>query len=128
MALTTNRELWKIMIGIFIALTLMFTAFFYFSTIFITFIVGLSLIIITNRLRQDYVIKMKAYGYSDLKMKVYGVALFIFWVINILAFTKGFFHPTFKILLYLFSSAVFIWLYLRVHKRLQGDAKKKRQA
>ncbi len=80
MSLTTNKELWKIMTVIFILLTLLFSLFFYFSTIFITFIVGLSLILITNRLKEDYVRKMRSYGYSLAKMKLYGYALFFFWI------------------------------------------------
>ncbi|OGM02322.1 hypothetical protein A3K72_01435 [Candidatus Woesearchaeota archaeon RBG_13_36_6] len=51
--------------------------------------------------------------------------LYIFWVINTFEFTRSFFLPQVKVLLYLLSIAIFVSIFLRVHKRL-ADAKKKR--
>ncbi len=52
--------------------------------------------------------------------------LAVFWVINLLAFTRRLFPRELKLILYLLSAVVFISLFLRVRKRLLSNAKKKK--
>jgi hypothetical protein len=53
--------------------------------------------------------------------------LLVFWVASVLAMSRGFFFSV-KIGLYAFSSLVFLWIYLRVKKRLVIHAKEKGKA
>ena len=52
--------------------------------------------------------------------------LAIFWIVNLLVFTKRLFPIQIKIVLYALSIAVFLSIFLRVQKRLPSNAKKKR--
>jgi hypothetical protein len=57
--------------------------------------------------------------------KVTFVLLFVFWVINTLAFTRRFLPTEIKVLLYMISGAVFFSIFLRVRKRLVNAEKKR---
>jgi hypothetical protein len=50
--------------------------------------------------------------------------IFIFWILSTLAFNNRLLSHEFKIPLYIFSTCVFIWIYLRVNSRLSTNAKK----
>ncbi len=54
--------------------------------------------------------------------------LFIFWLLNILASVRYMVALEYKYILYLISAGIFFSIYLRVRKRLNHHAKKKRQA
>ena len=45
------------------------------------------------------------------------ILLFLFWIINIIAFTRSLLPLRLRIPLYVVSSLVFLWVYLRVKKR-----------
>ena len=51
--------------------------------------------------------------------------LFVFWVLNVISFDRRLVPYEYKIPLYILSAAVFFWVYWRVKKRLEGNAKKK---
>ncbi len=80
MSLTTNHKAWKILFIIFLLLTVMFTLFFYFSSIFITFIIGILFLMITIKMISYYREKMDKYSFSRIKRKVQGYTLLIFWI------------------------------------------------
>jgi|APSaa5957512622_1039677.scaffolds.fasta_scaffold00026_88 hypothetical protein len=58
--------------------------------------------------------------------KITYLLLFIFWILNILTLTKGVIPQELKIPLYVISAAIFLWIFIRVRKRLFSNAKKKR--
>ncbi len=49
--------------------------------------------------------------------------LFVFWILSVLAFNRKLIPVEFKIPLYILSAAVFFWIYWRVQKRLNANAK-----
>ncbi len=81
MALITDSRVWKIIIVIFFLLTAGFAAFFYFANIFVTIVVGLSLIILVNRMVEIFHSRIAKYRYPRWKVRLYGYALIVFWII-----------------------------------------------
>ncbi len=84
MGLSTNKDLWKIMLGIFLVVTLIFIVLFYFRTLFITFILGGGIILLAERLITDYKKRMKKYGLRGYNAKILGYFLFFFWTFIVL--------------------------------------------
>jgi len=84
MALTTNPNVWKVMGVLVVVLTLGFSILFYFNTIFLTFVIGLCMIILTNKLVLYYTKRMSKYSLSRWKRKLYGYVLVFFWIFIIL--------------------------------------------
>jgi len=80
MALSTNPKVWKILLVISLILTFLFAVLFYFSTIFITFAIGIGLILIVEKLMKDYQRRMAKYKFSKWKKKIMGYALIILWL------------------------------------------------
>ncbi|MFH1590874.1 MAG: hypothetical protein ABIC95_03015 [archaeon] len=54
--------------------------------------------------------------------------LFVFWLVNMLAFTRRLLPQYVKIPLYLLSAVVYMSIYHRVHQRLSSHGKKKRSS
>jgi len=83
MALSIDARIWKILFMILALLTLVFGVFFYFRNLFIIFVVGFILILITERITHWYDLKIK----KKYKLKTWQssgiayVALFIFFFI-----------------------------------------------
>ena len=84
MALTTNTKVWKIIIAIFIILTGCFALFFYFKSISLTILIGLALIIISEKLIHDYRHRMQKYDISKTSKRILGYTLLFFWLFVII--------------------------------------------
>ena len=80
MALSTNKNVWKVMAFIAVVLVLFTLLFFYFATLAITFVVGILLIIITERLGTEYSKSMAKYKIAKKQRRFYGYVLLIFWL------------------------------------------------
>ncbi len=78
---TSNFHVWKVMIIIFLALTAVFAVLFYFQDIFITFVLGFALILVTEKIRVEYHERMRQRGIPLHRRKIYGYALLIFWIL-----------------------------------------------
>ena len=89
MALTTDKRVWKSLILIFIALTIIFSILFYFKIIFISFVVGISMIVIYEKLIQDYKKRLDKYKLSGIKRKFVGYIILTFWILIILFFLSS---------------------------------------
>ena len=89
MALTTDKRVWKSLILIFIALTIIFSILFYFKTIFISFVVGISMIVIYEKLIQDYKKRLDKYKLLGIKRKFVGYMILTFWIFIILFFLSS---------------------------------------
>jgi predicted PurR-regulated permease PerM len=81
MAATTNTIVWKIIIAIFVALSVLFGLFFYFSGIFVTIIVGFALIFIAEKLMKEYQKSIAKYQFKLWLRKLVGFGLVLFWLI-----------------------------------------------
>ena len=68
--------------------------------------------------------KKRKSGYLN---KIIYISLFVFWVINLFDYGRGFIPLILKIILYSTSVIIFLSIYLRVEKRLK-NAEKKKQA
>ncbi len=79
MSISTNKKVWKIMALIFLALSLLFLSLFYFKTLFITFILGGALILVIERMTNDYKERMKKYNIKGKWVTIIGYFLFFFW-------------------------------------------------
>ncbi len=84
MSLTTNMKVWKILSVIFIVMTVILAVLFYLWNISITFALGFTLIIISERLIRDYRRRFKKYGISGWKTKVIGYSILLFWTLVII--------------------------------------------
>jgi predicted PurR-regulated permease PerM len=80
MALTAHPKVWKIIAVIFLGMTAVFAMCFYFSTIFISFVVGAALIIISEKFGSDYKKSVSRYKLPRWKRVCYGWLLIAFWV------------------------------------------------
>jgi len=81
MPLSTNPKIWRILIVIFLFLTALFALAFYFKTIFITIIIGLSLIVITEKIRGNFSKNTKKL--PNKIRKFYAWFLIIFWLVSL---------------------------------------------
>ena len=86
MELTTNTKVWKLVGMITIAITLVLLALFYFTTIFLTFVVGAIFILLTQKSLRDFNKRAKKNGWSKTKRRWYGYTLVVLWVVVILFF------------------------------------------
>tara|TARA_Y100000310_G_C20616886_1_gene781111 strand:- start:283 stop:1332 length:1050 start_codon:yes stop_codon:yes gene_type:complete len=80
MALTTNPTVWKILLVMLTLITIFFGVFFFFIDIFITFVIALCLIIITEKLMNNYKRHMHKYSLSKFMSKLVAFFLILFWV------------------------------------------------
>lgn len=71
----------------------------------------------------------KAHGKSTKSFLSYNkltyLLLFVFWILNVITFTRGWIPPDFKIPMYILNVAVFFWVFWRVHKRVPNVKKKR---
>lgn len=88
MPLTTNVRVWQILLIIFLLMSGLFYILFYFRTIFITFVVGMALIIVTEKMMKDYKKRMRKYNMKGNVAKIIGFAIVFFWVF-VVFFTIG---------------------------------------
>ncbi|MEK6904082.1 MAG: AI-2E family transporter, partial [Nanoarchaeota archaeon] len=77
----TNKQIWLVLAIVFAGLTAIFTVLFYFEDIFITFIVGAALILLTERIKNEYKNRMKLFEFSENRQKIYGYLLLTFWLV-----------------------------------------------
>ncbi len=83
--LVTDKKVWIILGLVFLALTLFIIILFYFKMLFITLIVGASLIIITEIIRKDFSKKSNSIKEeSNLFLKILTVVIFIFVIFVII--------------------------------------------
>jgi hypothetical protein len=89
--LVTDKKVWIILGLVFLALTLFIIILFYFKMLFITLIVGASLIIITEIIRKDFSKKSNSIKEeSNLFLKILTVVIFIFVIFeNIIYFNSS---------------------------------------
>lgn len=87
-ALTANVKVWRFIAAIIVLLTVFFTIAFYFKPIFITFIVGMAMILLTESMIRDYGKRMDKYNFRGWKATVLGYSLFFFWIF-VIFFTLG---------------------------------------
>jgi len=80
MPLTTNTKVWKILSVIGLLLTAIFFVCFFFETIFLTIVIGYALIMISEKISEDYKRRMKRYKLSRKTRQVIGWLLLIFWI------------------------------------------------
>lgn len=80
MALTTNPKVWKIMAVLFFLLTALVLLFFYFENIFIPIAIGGVLIVLTERLIEDYGRNIGRYRVTGWRGRIYGYGLVAFWI------------------------------------------------
>ncbi|MFP4402780.1 MAG: AI-2E family transporter [Nanoarchaeota archaeon] len=88
MGLTTNIKVWKILIFIFVLLSIFFYIIFYFKTIFLTILLGIVLIILTQELKTDFNKRLKKYNFNNFFKKIVGYFFIGFWIF-ILIFLFG---------------------------------------
>ncbi|MDP7647492.1 MAG: AI-2E family transporter [Candidatus Woesearchaeota archaeon] len=81
MALSPHPKVWQILSGIFVVLTILFALCYYFSTLFVTFMIGVALIILVQKLKNDYSKRMSKYQLSKARRRLYGGLLAAFWII-----------------------------------------------
>jgi len=87
-SLTTNTKVWKIMTVIFILLTTFFALCFYFKTIFLTFVLGGALILITEKIG-DFFHKRTARFKSKWTRKLYRYGIILISLVLILYMIGG---------------------------------------
>jgi len=75
-----HPKVWRLLVIITVMLTLIFGLLFYFRSIFLSFVMGISLIIITEKLRQDFNFKVKKYRIKGWKIRVYSYLYILFWI------------------------------------------------
>jgi predicted PurR-regulated permease PerM len=79
MPLSTNKQLWKIMIVIFAVLSAIFSLCFYFKDIFITLILGITVALITEKFIETYSRSSPKYREARWRKRVYGYLISFFW-------------------------------------------------
>ena len=82
MALTTNKEVWKIMIVLLLVIAAFFSTLFYFSTIFITAAIGFACILFTEKIYHAYNFKIKTR--KTWLRRSTGILIALFWIISVL--------------------------------------------
>jgi len=80
MALSAHPKVWRILSAIFVGITVVSGLCFYFSNIFIVFVIGFALIIITEKFGSDYQKSVSRYKLPRWKQCCYGWLLIAFWV------------------------------------------------
>jgi len=68
------------MIIIFVMLSVLFALSFYFNLIFITVVIGMSFIVLTEVAMKDYQKRMDKYGFSKKKRKIFSIFILLFWL------------------------------------------------
>lgn len=81
MPLTTNTTVWKILSVMFLALTALFGMFYYFRSIFITFVIGMALILMAEAMSKEIEHKVTKRKYPIWKRQLYKYGHIIFWSI-----------------------------------------------
>ena len=81
MALTTDTTVWKLVIAIFVGLSVLFGLFFYFSSIFVTIVVGFALIFVAEKLMREYQKSIEKYRFKLWVRKLVGLGLVLFWFV-----------------------------------------------
>ena len=84
MALSSSSNVWKVILVIFLIITAFFVLCFYFRTIFITIVVGIVMIIMSEKLMKHYRKKINRSDLSKTRRKILGAGLIIFWVFSII--------------------------------------------
>ncbi len=79
MPLSTNTQLWKILLVIFIALSAIFSLCFYFKNIFITLVIGITIALITEKFIEGYAHGTAKYRGAKWRKRFYGYATSFFW-------------------------------------------------
>ena len=64
MALSSSSNVWKVILVIFLIITAFFVLCFYFRTIFITILVGIVMIIMSEKLMKHYRKKIDIFGFK----------------------------------------------------------------
>jgi len=86
MALSSNPRVWQILAVIFLLLTGVFFLGFYFSPIFITLVVGIAFLLITEKISGKYDMFMKKHKVPKWRRRLYGYVLFLICLFIILYF------------------------------------------
>ncbi len=91
MALTTNTSVWRILGVIAVILTILVALAFFFTRISLMLVLGLCVILITEKLATDFRRSASRYRLSRWQKHVYGVILTTFWAVTItlLIFNSG---------------------------------------
>ncbi len=79
MELTTHPKVWKVLGTLAAGLALLLMALMYFKWIFLAMVLGVSLILITERAASKYRAQAARYGLSSRTRWLYGAALVLFW-------------------------------------------------
>lgn len=79
MMISTNREVWKLTALAAALLTAVFAVFIYFRDIFIVIVVGIALIILAERLQNDYRRNLARFSFGMWMRRLYGLVLILFW-------------------------------------------------
>ena len=87
--LSTNPKIWIIISAIIILLTLIFIILFYFKSIFVVFIIGLTLIIFVDNIMSNFYRRIKKYKYPRWKVKIVGYFIVFFWLFTIYFLISG---------------------------------------
>jgi len=82
--LSAHPKIWQVLTVIFLAITAAFGLFFYFSNIFLAFIIAFSLIFLAEKFATDYRRSVARYHLSRWKQHVYGYALVAFWIFAVI--------------------------------------------
>lgn len=84
MALSTHPAVWKTLALIALVITAVLAACFYFLEIFLTFLIGFSLIVITRKLVSDFRASVARYPLTPLQRRLIGYGLVSFWLFSVL--------------------------------------------
>lgn len=103
-------------IAILLSVTAMFLESYTFLVIFQTVVFFAAILVIFFRKPRG-----RSFSYQN---KITYMLLFIFWTLNMFAFTRNLIPLEFKLVLYLISSAIFLSIYLRLNKRLKNVQKR----
>lgn len=79
MELTTHPRVWKVLAAIVAILVAVLLALMHFKLIFLTLVLGVALILLTERATEKYRHQVERYGFSPLTRWVYGGAVMVFW-------------------------------------------------
>jgi len=89
MALTTKAKVWEIMGSIALLLSIAFYVFFYFIDISLILIVGMLLVLVTEKASTDFNRRMDELGYPKWKRRLYAYAQLFFWTFTFFLFIGG---------------------------------------
>lgn len=83
MALSTHPKVWQTLAWITAGITAAFLVCFYFMELFLTFVIGFSLLVITRKLVSDFQASAARYKLRPWQRKLIGYGLVFFWIFSI---------------------------------------------